>query len=134
MLPNTPRSKSNRTMKFGQNIIRQTFLLKNHTQNLVEKLFPDLFLKNQNWAYSWINSLKFYIVYFCCMLSWEIWKLSCGPLAFISKKAFLKNKKYFLHYFWRKIFTSLYSVSWPDFIVFTLLYILQLFVIQFVTS
>ena len=33
-----------------------------NTQNVVEKLFPDYFLKNQNWAYLWINSLKFHTV------------------------------------------------------------------------
>ena len=36
----------------------KTFLLKNHKQNVVEKLFPDPFIKSQNWAYLWINSLK----------------------------------------------------------------------------
>ena len=27
------------------------FYSKNHTQNVVEELFPDPFLKKQNWAY-----------------------------------------------------------------------------------
>ena len=43
ILPNILRSKGNRAMTFGQ---RETFFLKNHTQNVVEKLFPDPFLKN----------------------------------------------------------------------------------------
>ena len=30
---------------------RQTFFLENHTQNVVEKQFSDIFLKGQNWAY-----------------------------------------------------------------------------------
>ena len=30
------------------------FLLKNHTQKVVEKLFAYPFLKNKNWAYLWI--------------------------------------------------------------------------------
>ena len=52
-LPNISRSKCNQTMKLGQSIecnIRNIFLesCTNHTQNAVEKLFPDLFLKNQN--------------------------------------------------------------------------------------
>ena len=37
-------------MKFGQLIkykMRNTFSLKNHTQNVLEKLFPDTYLKNQ---------------------------------------------------------------------------------------
>ena len=29
----------------------KSICLKNDTQNVVEKLFPDPFLKNQNWAY-----------------------------------------------------------------------------------
>ena len=29
------------------NITWETFFLKNHTQNVMEKLFPDTFLKNQ---------------------------------------------------------------------------------------
>ena len=48
-LPNISRSKGIQRVKFGQLIeydIRNSFL-KNNTQNVVEKLFPDLFLKNQ---------------------------------------------------------------------------------------
>ena len=30
------------------NMILETFFLKNHTQNVVEKLFPNPFLKNLN--------------------------------------------------------------------------------------
>ena len=40
------KSKGNHTMKLGQLI--ETFFLKNHAQNVVEKLFTDPFLKNQN--------------------------------------------------------------------------------------
>ena len=36
-------------MKFGQLI--EIFFFKNHAQNLGEKLVPDSFIKNQNWAY-----------------------------------------------------------------------------------
>ena len=44
-------------MKFVQLLEYNTrnIFLKNHTQNVAEKLFPDPFLKNQN---LWINSLK----------------------------------------------------------------------------
>ena len=43
------RSKGNPTMVFGQliDMTWEIFFLKNHTQNLVEKLVPDPFLKNQ---------------------------------------------------------------------------------------
>ena len=30
----------------------------NDTQNVAQKLFPDSFLKNQNYYYLWINSHK----------------------------------------------------------------------------
>ena len=47
ILPNISRSKSNQTMKFGQLIEcnMKNIFLKNHTQNMVEKLVPDPFLK-----------------------------------------------------------------------------------------
>ena len=50
---------------------------------MLEKLFPELFLKNRNWEYLWIQVED-------CQ---NMLKLSCRPLAFISYKAFLKNKK-----------------------------------------
>ena len=59
-------------------------------KNVVEKLFTDPFLKNFNWAYSWINSLKFYTVFFYCMTSWGLSKFV--QLAFTFCKSFLKNK------------------------------------------
>ena len=76
ILPNIKGSKGNQTMKFGQLIeynMRNIFL-KNHTQNVVEKLFPDYFPKNRNWIYLWINSLKFYTVRSSCMPSWVLSK------------------------------------------------------------
>ena len=47
IFPNISRSKGNQAIKFGQLIEYNigTFLLKNHTQNVVEKLFPDPYLK-----------------------------------------------------------------------------------------
>ena len=47
---NISRNKSNQAIKFGQLIeydMRSIFL-KNHTQNVAEKLLPGPFLKNQN--------------------------------------------------------------------------------------
>ena len=62
--------KFNQLMKYN---MRKIFL-ENHTQNVVEKLFPDPFLKNQNKIYLWINSLQFYTVCFYCLSSWELSK------------------------------------------------------------
>ena len=33
-------------MKYGQNVTWETFFMKNHTQNVVEKLDPEPFLQN----------------------------------------------------------------------------------------
>ena len=61
ILHNVSRSKENQTMKFGQLIeynMRNIFL-KNHTENVVEKLVQDRFIRGQNLGYLWINnSLK----------------------------------------------------------------------------
>ena len=78
-----------------QNIIWETFLLKNHTQNMMDKLFPDPSLKIQNWAYLWVNNLKFYEVCFYCMTIWQpsnILQLSRRPLAFTSYNVFFWEK------------------------------------------
>ena len=49
ILPNISRSKDNKIMKFGQIIeYNMIFFLTNHNQNVVEKLFPDPFLKTKN--------------------------------------------------------------------------------------
>ena len=45
MLSNISRSKLNQTMKFDQLI--EIFFLKNHTQNVVEKLVPDTIIKKK---------------------------------------------------------------------------------------
>ena len=119
---------------------------------MVEKLFLDPFIKNQNWAYLWINWLKFYTVCFYCMSCWGLSKYIETRLqttCFYSYKAFLKNKKksgtslpaLFSAWFWRKILLLLYSIPWPNFIVWLSLLrailcicTLQLFVIQVLTS
>ena len=46
IFPNISRSKGNHTMEFGQNVTRKTCFLKNHTENVVEKLVLGSFLKN----------------------------------------------------------------------------------------
>ena len=125
ILPNISRSKGNQKMKFGQLIeYWETFLLKNLKQNVVRKLFPHPFLKNQYWAYLWINSLKFYTNYFHCMPSWRLSKYTetklqttCITLfkALFKKSLELVSLAHFLHNFWRKIFlVKLYSVNWPN--------------------
>ena len=41
---------------------------------MVEKLVPDSSLENENWAYLWIDSLKFDTVCFNCMANWVLLK------------------------------------------------------------
>ena len=49
IFPNISRSKGKQTTKFGELIEHNTrrIFLKNHTQNVVEKLFPGPYVKNQ---------------------------------------------------------------------------------------
>ena len=57
LMPNISRKKSNQEMKFGQLIEYNMgdLLEKPYSQNVVEKLVPDPFIKNQNCVYLWIN-------------------------------------------------------------------------------
>ena len=130
ILSNISRCKGYQTITFGQLIqynVRNIFFKKNHTQNVVEKPFPNPFLKNQNRAYLWITYVQ--VVFIACQVQGyrSILKLSCWPLAFTSYKAFFKkNKKSsrtslpasFRHDFWRKLLILLYSINWPNFIVY----------------
>ena len=95
---------------------------------MVERLVPDPFLKNENWAYLRINSLKYYTVCFYCTASWGLSKYIETKLqttCFHIIKLFRKIKRslelvfllYFPHNFWRKIFLLLYFINWPNFIV-----------------
>ena len=78
----------------------------------VEKLVPDPFLKNRNWAYRLINSLKFYTICFYCMSRSRTNKyIETMVLTTWSYKVFFKKRglklpslPHFLHDFGRKIF------------------------------
>ena len=70
--------KESQTMKFGQllehNMIN-IFIGKSNTKCGQKTIYkPDPFLKNQNWAYLWINSLKFHATYLYCVLRWGLLK------------------------------------------------------------
>ena len=116
VLPNISRSKGHQTMKFGQLIeYNRIFLLENHTHNVVQKLVPDYFLKNQNWAYlclycmSKSRSTKLY------------WNLSFWPLAITLLKNFKKKWSWTsvptsFSAWSRKLLFSLYFISRPNLI------------------
>ena len=119
---------------------------------MVEKLFPDPFLKTQNQVYLWVNNLKFYTVCSYCMLGSGLSKYIETKLQttyFYLIRSFFKNKKRsgtsfpvsFWHDFWRKI---LCAIAWPNIIVWLSgclyfvryweIYVLELFFNQVVTS
>ena len=117
-MPNILRSKGNQTMKFSRLIeynMRNIFL-KIHAQNMMEKLFPDPFLKNQNWVYLGINCLEFFEVCFCCILMWGLSKCSETKLQ-AACFYLLVSLPHFLRNFWRKTFLLFYYINWPNFIV-----------------
>ena len=123
------RRKDNQTMKFGliEEYNTRNIFLENHIQNMMERLLPDPFMKNQHRAYLWISSLKcnkFDLLYVQVEVYQNILKLRCWPLAFTLHKAFLKDGVlelvsllHFLNAFCEKIFLTLYSTDWPSFIV-----------------
>ena len=71
--------------------------MKNNTQNVLENLFPDPILKDQNGVYLWINNLKIYAVCFDCMLGWGLSKYIETKLqitcSYLVKKLFFKKTK-----------------------------------------
>ena len=130
-MPSISTSKGNKAMKFGQLIERnkRNIFLEKYTQNVLEKLVPDPFLEKWNWAYLWINGLKFYTVCFYCIPRWGLSKYIETKLQttwFYLILGFLKIKMrsgtslpliQFLHNFWRKIFLFLSAINFPSFIV-----------------
>ena len=126
-MPSISRSKGNQTLKFGQLIecnMGNIFLEKSHRM-----WRRNAFLKTKNWAYLWINSLKFYTVCFYCMASWGLLKyietkmqtnyfhLILSLLKKIKRGLELVILPHFPHNVWRKIFLVLCSISWPNFSV-----------------
>ena len=93
---------------------------------MVEKLVPCSFLRNQNWAYIWINSLKCFTVCFYCiskLRSTVVDHLLFYPIQsfFLKKSNFLS---YFLHRFWRKMFTKFFFLIK---VIFWMLFLLEKF-------
>ena len=98
--PNISRSEDIKKTKFGQLIEyqrRNIFSLKNHTQNVVEKLVPIPFSKKSKLINLWINSLKFlcglFFLYIQVNGYRNILKPRCRPLAFTAYEVFKKNEK-----------------------------------------
>ena len=65
--------------------------------NVVEKLFPDIFLINQNWAYLWGHIVKFYKFCFNCLPSWGLSgsiKIKLQSICFYLKLNIFKKQKW----------------------------------------
>ena len=105
--------------------LKNNFLEKLYTKCDGETIARPLSKKNQNWAYLWINILKFYMVF----LVWQVedyrkWlKLSCSSLTFTSYKTSLRNKRwpetslyasFSARFLKKKISLLLYSFARPN--------------------
>ena len=76
-LPNISRRKCNKAIKFGQltkHNMKNIFLAKSYSKCGGEAC-PRNFYKNQNWAYIWMNSQKYYTVCFYPMSIWMSTKI-----------------------------------------------------------
>ena len=110
--------------------------MKNRTQNVVQKLFPDPFLKIK---IEHIPGSKFYsFIQFTFIVwqvenYWNILKLNCTPLAFTWNKPFLQKRIELvsvhmelvsLPHAWclRKIFPLVCFITWPNFIIWLSFY------------
>ena len=122
--------------------------------NVVEKLLPDPFLKNQNSAYLRINSLKCYTSVFIVWqveCYWKYIKTKLQTTCFHFILSFFKKIKrglelvslpHFRHNFWRKMSLLLYSINCLNchilnchyFMRYSAICVLALFVNQVVTS
>ena len=119
-----PISKTRKTRRQWKlvsykNIIWETFFFKNHTKNVVEKLFLDPFLENQNRAYLGINALKIlrglFLFYAKLRVIKICWNKAANPLFLPHIKHFEKSSGkrvlelvsllHCLQDFWRKYFS-----------------------------
>ena len=104
------------------------FFLKNHTQNVVERLVPDSFIKKSKLSISMDQQSQmlqsFFFLYVQVEVYQNILEVRYWLLTFTLYKAFLKNKKklelvslpHFNHDFWKEVFITLYFTNWPNFI------------------
>ena len=115
IFPDILLSKGNQTMKFGR-LIKDKFFLKRHTQNVMQKLIPNNVLKNQNWAYIPGFMVLSFIKFRKVWKYQNILKLNLLlPHKVKKRRRKLKLKlvslPQFSHYFYRKIFFTLYSIN-----------------------
>ena len=104
-MTNISRSKSSQTIKFRQLVeynMRKYFV--------VWKLVPDPFLKRKNWAFLWINIIKFYRVCIYCMLSWGLSKYIETKVQttcyYLTQKTFQRRFNVVFRLIWRRDFAQ----------------------------
>ena len=97
ILPNISRSKGNKAIEFRRLIkynIRNFFVLKNLTQNVVEKLIPETLFENSKLSislYQYSKVLFFLVSLYAKLSAIKIYWNYCKPIAFTSFNAFLRN-------------------------------------------
>ena len=90
ILPNISTSKGNPDNEIWS--INRNNILKKDTKSVVEKLVPNLLIKNQNLAYLWINSLRCYKFCFYCMSKLRSTKRRSGTSLSTSFSAYYLKK------------------------------------------
>ena len=131
ILPNISRSKDNQAMKFGHLIecsMRNISLEKFYTK-FGGKTSPRPFSEKLKLTISldqWPNVLySFFLLYGKLSIIKICWNQAADHSLSPHIKLFEKTRRglklvslsHFLHTFWRKIFLLLYSINWPNFIV-----------------
>ena len=111
-------------MLSSYSITYKIVFLKTYAKHVVEKLFPNHFLKNQNWAYFLINGLKFHLVCFHCVAKVKVTKhieTKVVTTGLYLIRDFLRNKKRsgtsLLASFSVWLLQKIISINWPNFIV-----------------
>ena len=143
-------------MKAGQLVehnlrnFEMSLSLEKSYKKCIEETIPRPFSKNQNWAYLWINILKFFFLLFGKLRTFESdWNYAADHLLLLHIKLFQKVKRgldlvffpHFLHDFWRKYFCcyillpgQISMFVWLYFVIYSAICVFQLFVNQVVTS
>ena len=103
--------------------------MKNHTQHPVETLFPDTFLEIKIESGSIVQRFIHFVFIVCQVEDYQnILKLNCRLLAFITNKAFIKNKKesgsslhvsFSARFLEKSIFSCYILMKFPDEISFS---------------
>ena len=119
------RSKPNQAMKPGQiiNFTREIIFIKNYAENEIGILVPKLFLFFKKTYIKWKQVVCSVVSVYFDSPQLELnkilgyWSRDILNWSFSEKGLGLVPPPYFLYDFSRKMFFMLYSINWPNFIV-----------------